>query len=53
MRKMPKGTKQDPYVRFKDDVQRRKALNTRVRWEAAGAFFSRLPWLLILGELLK
>lgn len=31
---MRRPTKPDPYCRFKDDDQRRRALATRVRWWA-------------------
>ena len=55
---MPRPTKPDPYDGFKEDRERRMALNTRVRWYAgavavaavAGAsdVMERLRWLMNL-----
>lgn len=60
---MPRLTKPDPYCGFKDDRERRLALNTRVRsrtiaavaWAAAGAaagapvnWMEKMRWLMSL-----
>ena len=39
---MTRQTKQDPYCGFKDDRERRMALNVRARWYAAAAMAAAL-----------
>ncbi len=39
---MQRPTKPDPYCGFKDDRERRLALNTKVRWYAGAAAISAL-----------
>jgi hypothetical protein len=40
---MNRWNRNDAYCAFKDDLERRKALATRVRWRSATAMVAALP----------